>query len=182
MAKILSPIFKAKRTILSHQDGDGDESLEMDFRLGQGQAIEVFQTVAYRGNVVIVGTDGAAFANFQLTSSLHRRVGTLVDPNPAASIDELQYEIIHQVVYNTIVAQVAAESTFAQHSQTGPTVQVYREIFGKPLLLGGNLTIQVTDGGGLTGSATWSHVGFDLWYRYVIPTAKELVDAFFGRS
>lgn len=182
MAKILSPIFKARRTILSHQDGDADESVEIDFRLGQSQAIELFSSVANIADIVTVGADDAAFQNAMVELSLHRRVGTLVNPHPAAAIDELQYEILHLVQYSTVVAQVATESTWLQTLINGPQVVDYRAMFGKPVILAGNLSVQAADRGAITGAVTWNHLGFELWYRYIQPTAKELNEAFFARA
>lgn len=182
MARTLSPIFIGRRTVLSHQDGDADETAEIDFRLGQGQAIELFTTQLHVPDVVPVGTDSAAFQTGLLEVTLHRRVGTLVNISPAAAVDELQYEVLHHRSWRSTMAQVAAEST--QYSQIidGPAVVDHRDGKGNGLLLAGNMTLQVSDRGALTGSMTWNHPGVYFKYRYVLPTDKELTQAFFGRA
>ncbi len=182
MAKILSPIFIARRTLLSAQDGGADQQAELDWRLGQGQAVELFQSIAMIPQAVVSGVDNTSTQNASISLSLHRRTGTLTDPLAAAGIDELQYEILHEVTLRTYVTQVAAESTGVAAILDGPKMIDYRAVLGKPVLLGGNLTVLVSNLTTIAGTITYNHPGFALFYRYVLPTAKELTDAFFGRS
>lgn len=182
MAKAISPIFVAQRSIISIQDGATPVQAEIDFRIGQGQAIEMFSSRAYVRETIVVGVDAATIQNATLILSLHRRTGTLFDLATATAVDELQSEVMHVVEYSTVVVQVAAENTMVQHTVRGPEKQDYKQMFDKPLLLAGNLSVRADPTTSITGAMTWNEIGYSVWYRYVIATPAELATAFFARA
>jgi len=88
--KAISPWFIYRRVAASAQDGGSEQDLEIDFQIGQGQAVEIAHSELGVAQLVVAGT-GAALQNTSLMMSLHRRTGTLTDEvTPAADSSYIQ--------------------------------------------------------------------------------------------
>ncbi len=182
MAKILSPILKARIGVAAINDGAAVTELEMNFRIGQGQGVELIRSEAITGGLRTT-TITAAMSSIVLNMSLHRRVGALEDPTAIGNT--LASEILHYRVLEWVgkggVAADGSGSGF--HDMAGETVVNYREITdkGTGLFLASNLTFR-GECIAYAGAATWDVVEFALWYRYVELTARELSESFMARQ
>lgn len=178
----ISPWFMYRRVLNSIQDGGGEQELEIDFQLGQGQAVEIAGSWLGVGEWNVTAIQ-AAIVTAALAISLHRRTGTLTDEmTPAASSDFTQSEVLQDLLLgfgglNT----AAAGGGFSQIVNGQPYIN-WRELLGEPLLVAANLTVRMTAPGAITGAITWNGVYAKLLYRYVRVTDADLVRAFIARQ
>jgi len=181
MVKVLTPIFIFDRSIQTIADGGAVQEAEIDFQLGVGQAVELFASIAQTG-LSDFDPSNTTLLDTSMIMTLHRRTGTLTDQTPAGPVDLSQGEVIHKIVYGVTNLETAAAGGAVSVYSRGPTTMKWPDLIGKPLLLAANLTIRYEISGAEGGTIGWDNPGFYLIYRYVVPTASELAQAFFGRA
>ena len=105
MATTLSPIYIAKSQQVLFTSDDDDTTLTVDFRLGLGEAVLLYETELFyqRVNLSSPNNDQATLSA-ALMLSIHRRVGTLASPVPIqpgpSELQITQDEVLHQCVWN----------------------------------------------------------------------------------
>ena len=178
----ISPWFMYRRVISTLQDGGTVTELEINFNLGQGQAIEI--AASWLG---VAAWNIAAIQAVTLTSglelSLHRRTGTLTDETtPSVDGDFTQAEVLQDAFVGFGGASTAAAGgAFGQILMGQPFIN-WSDILGEPLLIAANLTMRADPGGAITGAITYNGIYTKLLYRYVRVTDAQLVRAFISRQ
>jgi len=185
MPKILSPIYRARSFDVSLQS-DNTETLDFSFRLGLSEGVQLYSSEFTVGKDVslIAESNLDSYRAATLRMSLHRRMGTLVDPFPGTGVATLQSEVLHDVTqhYTSLYYQGLAGNSVRiwDVNTTGSLTQNYLAILGTPLLLAGDLSIQMTATAG-TGTMTFNGAGCSIFYRFVRLSPAELQSAYFGR-
>ena len=184
VSRARSPWFIYSRIAASLQDGGTVEELELDFNLGQNQAIEIAQSELGIGQVVVGITTTGGFESANLALSLHRRTGTLTDEiTPAVDSDFPQSEILHRQTYTTTgFISAAAGGAGGATSKTGPDVIDWTSVLGLPLVVVGNLTFRADPLTAVTGAVTWNGMYVRLIYRYVTASADVIARGFIARQ
>jgi len=185
MPTVMSPIYRARSFDVSIAS-DNTEVLDFSFRLGLEQGIQLYQSAFTVGGDISLNGESTVdnWRAAYLQMSLHRRMGTLVDPFPDTGVATLQSEVLHDVTlhYEQSYYQGLTGGTNRgwDTSITGSLTQNYIEILGGPLVLAGDLSIQMT-AFAVNGAMTFNGAGCSIFYRYVKLTPKEMQYAYFGR-
>lgn len=185
MPSVLSPIYRARSFDVSLQS-DNTETLDFSFRLGLGEGIQLYQSAFTVGKDISLLAESTVdnWRAAYLAMSLHRRMGTLVDPFPDTGVATLQSEVLHDVT-------IHYEQMYYQGLEGGPTrgwdtsitgslTQNYVQILGAPLILAGDMSIQMT-ASTVNGTMTFNGAGCSIFFRYVKLSPKEMQYAYFGR-
>jgi len=180
--KPLSPWFMFRRVLNTVQDGGAEVDLELDFQLGQAQAIEIATSWLGLGEWNV--TSGpAALVSTSLAWSLHRRTGTLTDEiTPTQSAEFTQAEVLQDMLLVVAQSQTAAAGGGGFSQITGQPVINWVDALGEPLLVAANLTLRLTVGAAVTGAVTFNGAYSKLLYRYVQVSDTELARAFLARQ
>jgi len=180
--KVLSPWFIYRRVIVSLQDGGSETDLELNFQLGQGQAVEIATSELGVGEWNVTSIQ-AATVTATVGLSLHRRTGTLTDElTPAAEGDFTQSEVLHNLLLGFGGQSTAAAGGAFGAIKNGPEIIDWQAILKEPLLVAANLTFRATPSAAITGAITWNGLYAKVLYRYVQVTAADLVKAFIARQ
>ena len=180
--KAISPWFIFRRVAASAQDGGAEQDLEIDFQIGQGQAVEIAHSELGVAQLVLTST-GAALQNTSLMMSLHRRTGTLTDEvTPAPDSSYSQSEVLQGLFLTWGGNDPGAAGCSFGYSDQGQRQIDWRSLLGEPLLVAANLTLRITIGTAISGAATWNGMYTKLLYRYVTATPQDLVKAFIARQ
>lgn len=166
----------------SIQDGGTVTDLELDFQLGQSQAVEIATSWLGVGSWTLASTLGP-LQNTSLGIELHRRVGTLTDETtPAVTSEFTQAETLQDMLLVVGAADTAAAGgAFGAIQQGQPKID-WRAALDEPLLVAANLTLRTVPGVAISGAATWNGVFAKLLYRYVQVSDTELARAFLARQ
>lgn len=171
-----------RRVLNSIQDGGGDQELELDFQLGQGQAVEISGSWLGIGEWNVTATQ-AAIVTAVLGITLHRRTGTLTDElTPAVTSDFTQSEVLQDLVLGFGGLNTAAAGGGFGMIKNGQEFIDWQALLQQPLLVAANLTMRITAPGAITGAITWNGVYTKLLYRYVRVSDADLVRAFIARQ
>jgi len=191
MATTLSPIYIAKSQEVLFLSSSDDTTLTIDFRLGLGEAVLLYQSELFYQRVNVGSPDDAQeTASAALMLSLHRRVGTLASPVPIQpgpdTLQITQDEVLHQCVWNYWLNYTTNldDKWFVsalRTNQVGQDTTQYIQQYGKPLLLSGDLTLQMHAFSN-SGLYAWYGIGARVHYQFVKPSKTELMNSYWGRT
>jgi len=180
--KVLSPWFIYRRVLNSQQDGGAVQDLELDFQIGQGQAVEIATSElgVAEWNVTAIQ---AALVTAVLVMSLHRRTGTLTDElTPTPTSDFTQSEVLQNLTLGFGGSSTAAAGGSFGMIKNGQELIDWQAILKVPLLIAANLTFRMQPSAAITGAITWNGAYCKLLYRYVQVSPQDLVQAFIARQ